>query len=58
MGVAGGHKVSVVEESACVVTSGAIFRWDVAFKLVFEESSDRIFGFLCDVWLLDDAFKI
>lgn len=60
MRMMGGHRISEVEESACVVTPGAICRWAVAFKLLFEEPSDRIFGYLCDVWLLDDTliFKI
>lgn len=58
MGLVGGHRISEPEESVCVVTPGAICRWDVAFKLLFEEPSDRIFGFFYDVWLLDDALML
>lgn len=54
-GMVGGHRISELEESACVVIPGAICRWDVAFQLLFEEPSDRIFGFIYDLWQLDDA---
>lgn len=57
-GYAGYHRVAEVQESS-PVTPGPFARWDVAFKLLFENPCGRMFGFLWCVavgWYTD--FKI
>lgn len=53
MGLVGGHRIIRSRGTCMWCYPRAIYRWDVAFKLLFKEPSNRIFGFA--VWLLDDA---
>lgn len=52
MGLGGGHKISGVEESACVVTPRAICRWDVAINWFFEEPECLDFSMMCGCWMM------